>query len=111
MGWRRSSTKPVVKALIEYGEDFAAQRTALAAGLQRLVDDIEESLRAKPTERADHQLLGADDGTMLARRKGGVYVAFQKHINTPPPPFRLRLWYCGTYRESRGDVVYDFEDE
>ncbi|CAO3406561.1 hypothetical protein [Azospirillum largimobile] len=47
---------------------------------------------------------------MLIRRRGGVYVAFQRHSHNPPPPYLVRLWYCGTYRESGSRIIYDFEE-
>jgi len=48
---------------------------------------------------------------MLIRRRGGVYVAFQRHSHNPPPPNLVRLWYCGTYRESGSRIIYDFEED
>lgn len=110
MAWRPSSSKALAAAVIDYGRDFALERSALPASLNVVVDEIEETLRQKPVEPTDHLQLGADEGTMLIRRRGGVYVAFQRHSHNPPPSYLVRLWYCGTYRESGSRVIYDFEE-
>ena len=110
MAWRPSSSKAQAAAVIDYGRDFSLERSALPTSLNPIVDEIEESLRQKPVDPTDHLQHGAEEGTMLIRRRNGVYVAFQRRIHSPAPPFRVCLWYCGTYRESGSRVIYDFEE-